>query len=171
MRNNFKFYGFLFFGLGLGMVRACTNHPDVHQIEENNKERFIALLDSNPIKHVQDFKFANGNDGIGGHVGPPLVNIGDIWGTVCFDGFDENAAEFFCRSIGWSGGRDVEPISHAEVEALYGAYPVLLTNVKCTENAQSVLDCTSGPMGYASCSSGNDVELGCALFAPTNPGN
>ena len=135
------------------------------------------MLDSNPIKFVNDFNWTNfDGSGIGGHVGVPIVNIGGIWGTVCSDGFDENAAEFFCRSLRWTGGRAVEPISHDEVEALYGTYPVLLTNVQCTVNAQSVLDCTSGPMGYASCSSGNDLKLGCMLYydpttPPTSPGN
>ena len=144
---------------------------------DENKERFIALLDSNPIHHVNAFKWTNPNDTLlGGHTGTPLVNIAGIWGTICSDGFDENAAEFFCRSLGWTGGRADEPVSHDEVEALYGTYPVLLTNVQCTVNAQSVLDCTSGPMGYASCSSGNDVKLGCMLYynpttPPTTPGN
>ena len=135
------------------------------------------MLDSNPIKHVNAFKWANKmpEGWTGGHTGPPLVNIGGIWGTVCFDGFDENAAEFFCRNL-VTGGHEVEPISHDEVETLHGTYPVLLTNVQCTVNAQSVLDCTSGPMGYASCSSGNDVQLTCMLYynpttPPTTPGN
>ena len=72
----------------------------------------------------------------------------------------------------WTGGRADGPISHKEVDKNYGTYPVLLTNVQCIEKAQSVLDCTSGPMGYASCSSGNDVVLGCALYYdPTTPAN
>ena len=131
------------------------------------------MLDSNPIHHVNAFKWTNPNDDlVGAHTGTPLVNIAGIWGTVCSDGFDENAAEFFCRSLGWTRGRAVEPTSHDEVEARYGTYPVLLTNVRCTVNAQSVLDCTSGPMGYASCSSGDDLTLGCTMGTPlTTPGN
>ena len=172
MRNYFKIYGLLFFELNLGTIRACSPNPghDLHQIEEDSKERFVALLDSNPIMHVNDFKYADGIPTVGGHVGVPLVNIGGVFGTVCFDGFDDNAAEFFCEKLGWTDSGDVEPISHDDVEAEYGTYPVLLTNVKCTENATSVLDCTSGPMGYASCSSGNDVQLGCLLLPPNNSG-
>ena len=131
------------------------------------------MLDSNPIKHVNAFKWANPDEWkAGGHTGPPLVNIGGIWGTVCLDGFDQNAAEFFCRNLSTSG-RFVEPISHSAVETRYGTYPVLLTNVQCIANAASVLDCTSGPMGYASCSSGNDVQLSCAFYyvPPTTPGS
>ena len=134
------------------------------------------MLDSNPIHHVNAFTWANPGEGpYGGHTGPPLVNIGGIWGTVCFDGFDQNAAEFFCRNL-MTGGHLVEPISHSVVETSYGTYPVLLTNVQCIEHAASVADCTSGPMGYASCSSGKDIQLTCILgtpptIPPTIPGN
>ena len=124
------------------------------------------MLDSNPIKFVNDFKWADNNTTFGGHVGVPLVNIGGIWGTVCFDDFDENGAKFFCEKLGWNALGDFEPKSHDDVEAEYGTHPVLLTNVQCAENAQSVFDCTSGPMGFASCSSGNDLQLGCMLVPP-----
>ena len=126
------------------------------------------MLDSNPIKLVDDFKWADNITTYGGHVGVPLVNIGGIWGTVCYDGFDENAAEFFCGKLHWKDLGDFEPVSHDDVEAEYGTHPVLLTNVQCAENAQSVHDCTSGPMGYASCSSGNDLQLACVLLPPDN---
>ena len=172
MRNYLKFYGLLFFELNLRTVRACTPNPghDLHQIEEDSKERFTALLDSNPIKHVNDFKWADDAGWTGGQVGVPLVNIGGVFGTVCFDGFDDNAAKFFCGMLDWTDSSDVESISHEDVEAKYGTYPVLLTNVQCTENATSVLDCTSGPMGYASCSSRNDVQLSCLLLQTNNSG-
>ena len=121
------------------------------------------MLDSNPIKFVNDFNWTVPGSRPGGYDSVPIVEIGGIWGTVCFDGFDENAAKFFCSMLGWNAVNSFEPISHMDVEAQYGSYPVLLTNVNCHENAQSVLDCTSGPMGFASCSSGNDVELACML--------
>ena len=96
-----------------------------------------------------------------GHLAPLLVNIGGIWGTVCYDDFDEAAAEFFCRNLEMPGAFFYDPIEHKDVQDEYGEYPVLLTNVKCTEGADSVHDCTSGPMGYAYCSSGQDLVLGC----------
>ena len=124
------------------------------------------MLDSNPIKFVNDFNWTIPGSRPGGYDSVPIVEIGGIWGTVCFDGFDQNAAMFFCKKLRWNAVGYIQSISHAQVEADYGTYPVLLTNVKCNENAQSVLDCTSGPMGFASCSSGNDVHLGCMLVGP-----
>ena len=107
---------------------------------------------------------------IGGATGPPLVNIGGLWGTVCFDGLNENAANFFCEKIysGFLVGGNIDgSISHEELET-HGTYPVLLTDVKCNENAQSVEDCTSGPMGYDNCASGNDVLISCGFGSPIN---
>ena len=100
---------------------------------------------------------------IQGHLGPLLVNIGGIWGTVCYDGFDDVTAEFFCDNLEMPY-LFYDYYSHKGVQETYGEYPVLLTNVKCIENATTFHDCTSGPMGYAACNSGNDVELSCGYL-------
>ena len=110
---------------------------------------------------------------MGGMSGPPLVYIGGLWGTVCFDRFDNTTAEFFCKNLA-SGGHGVEPVNHQEVRfegKPYQQLPVLLTDVQCDENAATVADCTSGPMGYSNCPSGNDVYLSCGWWyvPPTDP--
>jgi len=103
------------------------------------------------------------DEAIQGQYGPILVNIGGIWGTVCYDDFDDATAEFFCELLELPY-IDYAFYSHEDVQEIYGEYPVLLTNVKCAENATLFDDCTSGPMGYAACNSGNDVELSCGYF-------
>ena len=103
------------------------------------------------------------DEGIQGQYGPILVNIGGIWGTVCYDDFDDATAEFFCERLELPY-IDYDVYSHEDVQEIYGEYPVLLTNVKCAENATTFDDCTSGPMGYAACDSGNDVELSCGYL-------
>ena len=105
--------------------------------------------------------------------GVPLVYIGGLWGSICFDGFDGNAADFFCRNLGWLGSSRFESIPHKEVSSkLYNitglVIPVLLTNVQCNENAASVDDCISGPMGFSNCPSGNDVAIHCGPKFPEN---
>ena len=99
---------------------------------------------------------------MGGATGPVKVKIGGIWGTVCVDNLDENAAEFFCRNL-MTGGSEISSISHKELE-LQGEYPVLLTDVQCKEDAMTVRDCTSGPMGFSNCASGNDTVLTCQFY-------
>ena len=102
---------------------------------------------------------------MGGATGPPIVNIGGKWGTVCADNFGENAAEFFCRNL-MTGGAEISSISHKKVE-LHGEfqeYPVL-TDVQCQPDAESFRDCTSGHMGFSNnCTSGKDVVLACQLY-------
>ena len=131
-------------------------------------------MDSDPIKHVENITWGRPWEvRAGGTSGPPLVFIGGLWGTVCLDGFSTTAAEFFCRNL-LSGGDGIAPISHEQVR--YPGkpdqqLPVLLTDVQCDENAVSVADCTSGPMGYSNCPSGDDVYLSCGFWyvPPTDP--
>ena len=57
-----------------------------------------------------------------------------------------------------------EILSHKDFEMVHGVHPVLLTNVQCQPNATTVNDCTSGPMGFANCASGNDTYLACDIY-------
>ena len=102
----------------------------------------------------------------GGGWGAPLVYIGGLWGSICFDGFDGNASNFFCRNLRWQSSDRFEPIPHNQVSSNITGLPVpvLLTNVQCNENATTVDDCTSGPMGYSNCPSGDDVKIFCAGY-------
>ena len=147
------------------------------KIQENKdeidefKERWTALLDSDPIKHVTDIAWGNPNEQLlGGGWGARLVYIGGLWGSICFDGFDENAADFFCGNLNWWRSTSFEPISHNRVSSNITGLPVpvLLTNVKCNENATTIDDCTSGPMGYSNCASGEDVIVHCGLWPPAD---
>jgi len=46
-------------------------------------------------------RLVNGTSQLGGRL---EVRIGDFWGAVCSDGFDENAARVVCRMLGKGGG-------------------------------------------------------------------
>lgn len=68
-------------------------------MRNESKERWVALLDSDPIHHVTEIDWDGAIFYVGGGDGPVVVKIGGLWGTVCVDNFDENAAELFCRNI------------------------------------------------------------------------
>ena len=149
--------------LPYALINNCLVQKEIDDLREESKQRWVALLDSDPIHHVSGIEWGPGTDQrIGGATGPLLVNIGGIEGTVCVDNFDEHAATFFCSNL-MTGGGEISSISHKSLEA-YGEYPILLTNVQCQANATTVNDCTSGPMGYSNCASGNDTVLTCALY-------
>ena len=148
------------------------NEDEISAFKEEWKERWTALLDSDPIKYVDEIQWGEplllGT--LADETGPVLVNIGGLWGTICFDGFDDNAAEFFCKKVARQNALGFEAISHNEVRYPFrdNQLPVLLTNVQCNENATTVDDCSSGPMGFSNCPSGNDVAIHCGPKLPEN---
>ena len=125
-----------------------------------NDERWTVFLNSNPVKHVKHAKWADEEQEWNTY---PLVNIGGLWGTICFDNIDENFQDLICRKIGRHGvvPFNTNATSHAEVQAEFGTLPVLLTNVKCIEDSTSFQNCTSGPMGFDHCESGTDLKMAC----------
>ena len=124
-------------------------------------ERWAVFLNSDPVKHVKDAKWADESPFTWNSI--PLVNIGGLWGTVCIDHIDTNFQDLICSKIR-PGSRlfyYTNATSHAEVQEEFGTLPVLLTNVQCTEKPISFQNCTSGPMGFEHCQSGNDLKMAC----------
>ena len=147
------------------------NEDEISAFKEEWKERWIALLNSDPIRYVDEIQWGSpllisGAD----EDGPALVNIGGLWGTICFDGFNQNAAEFFCKKLARQNAKSFHEISHDEVRypPNDNQLPVLLTNVQCNENAMTVDDCSSDPMGYSNCPSDKDVAVICGPTLPEN---
>ena len=129
-----------------------------------NDERWTVFLNSDPVKHVKHAKWAVEERQWDTN---PLVNIGGLWGTICFDNIDKNFQDLICREI---GHREMvldfytKATSHSEVQAEFGTLPVLLTNVKCIADSTSFQNCTSGPMGFEQCESGMDLKMACGTL-------
>ena len=79
-------------------------------------------------------RLVNGEDETEGRV---EVNVNGEWGTVCDDGWDLNDANVVCRMLGFEGA--VEATSRASFGQ--GTVPILLDDVACTGNENSILDC------------------------------
>ena len=131
----------------------------------STKARWNALLDVNPVHFAQSITWAENIT-----VVPeseqntiPIVNIGGLRGTICADGIDEYTYRFLCSLA----GPGYVPLKNAgaklqeHTKTQYGQYPVLLNMMQCEENAESFLECTSGPMVFANCPSGNDLQAFC----------
>ena len=142
------------------------NEDEIATFKEEWKARWTALLDSDPIKYVDEIQWGSPLIVSGANEdGPALVNIGGLWGTICFDGFNYFAAKIFCKNLARQNTKGFHVINHDEVRSQTSLsdnqLPVLLTNVRCNENATTVDDCSSGPMGYSNCPSGKDVAVIC----------
>ena len=136
------------------------------EIEANqalNDERWTAFLNSDPVKHVKDAKWADGDDAWNSI---PLVDIGGLWGTICFDNLDKNFQDLLCSKIGPGSRLDyyTNATSHTEVQAEFGTLPVLLNNVQCIADSKSFKDCSSGPMGFQHCESRKDLKMACGML-------
>ena len=126
--------------------------------------RWKALSDLNPVKHVEDIQYHENSEIQEKNYGVPLVNIAGIWGTICFDGLDQDTLDFLCRQLHfpdtyWGSVNLYQSVSHFNQPFI--EYPVLLNGLKCIKHASEFDDCTSEPMGYQHCESYQDLLLGC----------
>ncbi|XP_074163352.1 soluble scavenger receptor cysteine-rich domain-containing protein SSC5D isoform X2 [Sminthopsis crassicaudata] len=82
---------------------------------------------------------------------------GDLWGTVCDDGWDPRDAAVACRELGCGGIRP-------RVGKTYygsGTGPIWLDDVACVGIEASLGDCPASPWGTHNCDHQEDVGLTC----------
>ncbi|KAM9038526.1 soluble scavenger receptor cysteine-rich domain-containing protein SSC5D isoform 2-T2 [Sarcophilus harrisii] len=85
------------------------------------------------------------------------VRRGDLWGTVCDDGWDPRDAAVACRELGCGGIRP-------RVGKTYygsGTGPIWLDDVACVGIEASLGDCPASPWGTHNCDHQEDVGLTC----------
>ena len=86
------------------------------------------------------------------------VCIGERYGTVCDDHWDELDARVVCRQLGYSG----EAV--ALKQAFFGSSPsrpIHLDNVGCNGSEPSLLNCTSNEVGINNCDHSEDAGVRC----------
>ncbi|XP_043850209.1 soluble scavenger receptor cysteine-rich domain-containing protein SSC5D isoform X2 [Dromiciops gliroides] len=82
---------------------------------------------------------------------------GDVWGTVCDDGWDPRDAAVVCRELGCGGIRP-------RVGKTYygsGTGPIWLDDVRCVGIEASLGDCPASAWGIHNCDHQEDVGLTC----------
>ena len=159
-----------YMGTFLGQNELSELQAEIEANRALNNERWTAFLNSDPVKHVKGAKWADKQPDSWNSI--PLVIIGGLWGTICFDNIDKNFQDLLCSKIGPGSRLDyyTNATSHADVQAEFGTLPVLLNNVECIPLVLSQLDstgfqnCTSGPMGFEHCKSGNDLKMACGML-------
>ncbi|XP_073243389.1 uncharacterized protein [Porites lutea] len=90
------------------------------------------------------------------------------WGTVCDDWWDIQAANVACRHLGFFGAR------RAIRKAYFGpgSVPILLDNVRCRGDENSLGDCSHNGWGKHNCGHYEDASVVCETreFGPPHPG-
>ena len=105
------------------------------------------------------------------------ICVSGVWGTVC-DGFwDNNDARVVCRRLGFVDEREycendyyiVITLSHTVAAALrharfgQGEGPILLDNLRCTGEEESLLDCHHRGIGIHGCEHYEDASVICYI--------
>ena len=166
--NSMKFISGLLFSCVQGStLRDYSAHKDISlgSYSRWNTLTRVTLSDLDPVKQVDDIKYHENSDNQKKNYGVPLVNIAGIWGTICFDGLDEDTLDFLCRQLHfpdtyWGSTVNLyQSVSH--LNEPFNEYPVLLNGMKCIKHASEFDDCTSEPIGYQHCESYQDLLLGC----------
>ena len=79
------------------------------------------------------------------------------WGTVCDDRWTASATDVACRSLGFQGGEGFSCCA----EYGGGMGPIVLDNVICTGEEDSIASCShSGPLIH-DCRHSEDVSISC----------
>ena len=142
---------------------TTTTHKDISRHSRWETLTRVTLSELDPVKQVDDIKYHENSEKK--NYGVPLVNIAGIWGTICFDGLDQDTLDFLCRQLHfpdtyWGSTVNLyQSVSHFNDP--FNEYPVLLNGLKCIKHASEFDDCTSEQIGYQHCESYQDLLLGC----------
>ena len=120
-----------------------------------------------------------------------------VWGSVCDSGWDNWDAAIVCLQMGFQGASktyivqltypldvggvtDILSTITTDATALYNSYfgdgegPYHLSGLNCRGNERTLLNCprsSSRPIGYHTCSPGNDAGVRCDGIIFENPAN
>ena len=82
-----------------------------------------------------------------------------IVGTVCDDGWNDNAAKVVCRQLGYKSGKARSNAYFGE-----GTGKIWLDDVNCAGNEDDLTRCRSRGMGTHNCNHGEDAGVECEVF-------
>ncbi|XP_071845497.1 scavenger receptor cysteine-rich type 1 protein M160-like isoform X2 [Apostichopus japonicus] len=86
------------------------------------------------------------------------VKNNEEWGTVCDDNWSLEEAEVVCRELGL--GHAVE--AHPEAHFGEGTGPILLDNLQCNGDEDTIFDCGHSGIGNHDCSNAEDAGVTCS---------
>ncbi|XP_035668204.1 uncharacterized protein LOC118410549 isoform X1 [Branchiostoma floridae] len=95
--------------------------------------------------------------GGGSYYGRVELTNGVSWGTVCDNNFGSEEADVVCRELGFYGSQSYH------LGALYGqgTGEIVMDNVVCSGQEESLLDCQHSGWGVTSCTHSQDVSVVC----------
>ncbi|KAJ8257247.1 hypothetical protein GJAV_G00183540 [Gymnothorax javanicus] len=114
-----------------------------------------------PIANVASVRLVGGNSRCSGRV---EVFRRGLWGTVCDDGWGLSEARVVCREL------NCGLALWAPTRAWFGpgtGIPILLDNVRCFGDENTLAECRSQPVGRHNCQHQEDAGVVCQVYGPT----
>ncbi|XP_067834489.1 deleted in malignant brain tumors 1 protein-like [Heptranchias perlo] len=143
-------------------VRCNGTEPALDQCPAN-------LWGVNNCTHSQDagvtcsgpvpVRLVNGNNMCSGRV---EVYCNSVWGTVCDNGWDLNAASVVCRLL--NCGTALSATTAAQYGE--GTGPIWLDDVRCNGTEPALDQCPANPWGVNNCTHSQDVGVTCSGPVP-----
>ena len=99
-------------------------------------------------------RVSGGSDSSEGRV---EIFLNEVWGTVCDDSWDIREANVVCRQLGFQ--RALEAVSGAAFGP--GADPILLDDVECTGDEETLAECSQNGVGQHDCGHSEDAGVRC----------
>ncbi|KAB0791740.1 hypothetical protein PPYR_03540 [Photinus pyralis] len=104
-------------------------------------------------------------DGKTKYEGRVEVRYHGIWGTVCDDDFNEDAAKVVCKYLGYPG----KAVVKKDGTFGPGTGPIWLDQVFCQGNESALQHCVHWNWGEHNCEHTEDVGVACSNIAPDFP--
>jgi hypothetical protein len=127
-----------------------AQHCDVRLVSVESK-----AMRTFSLQAPTEFRLVNGSSRQEGRV---EIRHHGIWGTVCDDDFNEDAAKVVCKHLGYKGSAIVKK------EGFFGAGsgPIWLDQVICSGNETTIENCTHWNWGEHNCDHTEDVGVICS---------
>ncbi|PIK45167.1 scavenger receptor cysteine-rich protein type 12 precursor [Apostichopus japonicus] len=129
-------------------VHNCAHREDAGVICNDGQQL------TTPSTVVSEIRLVAGSKESEGRV---EVFVDGVWGTVCDDLWDIHDAEVVCRQLGYSGGESAFGSAYFGE----GITPILLDNVQCNGNENSLNDCVKNDIGAHNCAHSEDAGVVC----------
>ena len=114
----------------------------------------IPYIDTYRNETQYQIRLVGGNNRTEGRV---EIHYNGIWGTVCDDSWDIRDAQVVCRQLGFDGA--LEAVSNAYFGL--GTGSILLDDVACFGNEQTLAECLASPIGQTNCRHSENAGVRC----------
>eukprot|EP00106_Octopus_bimaculoides_P023038 XP_014790480.1 PREDICTED: deleted in malignant brain tumors 1 protein-like [Octopus bimaculoides] len=142
-------------------VRCHGNESSLLSCEHSNFGRAFCRFDNSATVKCTNFVGIRLQDGRNSSEGRVEVDYKGVWGTVCFDDWDDTSATVACKMLGYRYGRATETNIF-----LPSKKPIWLNRVKCRGMESTLFDCPHAPWKWNHCSHRNEAGAICHNGSP-----